>query len=106
MRSFSFFASSVLTGLSLALIIFLLVGCATGMTDEATRVRVTKDEPRQCTFLGTVTDDRMADLQAKAAKLGGNVAVVVTQTEASQGYKGRFHVTNTTASVYRCSGSS
>lgn len=81
------------------------------MTPEATRVRITTDPAlaHGCVFVGTVTDDRMEDLQGKAARLGGNLAVVTMQTESARGRGSAYgfgfrYVTYTTASIYRCPG--
>lgn len=98
---------------ALVLAALALVGCASRMTDEERarigRVRVVNsaDAVRGCEPIGSVTDDDIQDLQKKAARLGGDVALVTMQ---SQGGRGAFgsggggfrYSTYTTAEVYRC----
>jgi uncharacterized protein YbjQ (UPF0145 family) len=79
------------------------------MSDEeraaAARVRVTNDREiaRGCAFVGMASDDSMKDLQEKAARLGGDVAVVTMQTQEASGRGVAFrYVTYTTAEVFRC----
>jgi hypothetical protein len=83
--------SAWLTGL-------VLVGCAKAMSDEAARVRITNtpEIARGCAFVGMASDDSITDLQGKAARLGGDVAVVTMQTQGARG------VTYTTVEVFRC----
>jgi hypothetical protein len=55
-------------------------GCASSKdksTVEAAKVRIVNEaaEVRGCRVLGTVADNAFEDLQRKAAKLGGNVAL-------------------------------
>jgi len=97
-----------------AVVVVLIMGCAS-MSDEerarAARVRIVNnaDAVRGCQPIGSVTDDDIQDLQRKAARLGGDVALVTLQ---SQGAKGGFggsaggfrFVTYTTAEVYKCEG--
>jgi len=60
---------------------------------------------RGCEVLGSVTDDDIQDLQKKAARLGGDVALVTMQSERAGGVGGAFrYSTYTTAEVYRCEG--
>ncbi len=90
----------------------LLAGCAPTSNEEraqAARVRIVNnaDAVRGCQAIGSVTDDDMQDLQKKAARLGGNVALVTLQSQGARGafgtYGGGFRVrTYTTAEVYRC----
>jgi starvation-inducible outer membrane lipoprotein len=58
---------------------------------------------RGCRPLGTVADDALDDLQKKAARLGGNVALMTPQRKAKGGYFGLQDYV--TADVYRCEGS-
>ena len=41
-----------------------------------------------CRVLGTVADNDFQDLQKKAARLGGNVALMTPQRTAKGGYSG------------------
>jgi len=50
--------------------------------------------------LGTVADNELDDLQKKAAKLGGNVALMTPQRTSKGGYFGLQDYM--TADVYRC----
>ncbi len=53
-----------------------------------------------CQVLGTVADNEFEDLQKKAARLGGNVALLTPQRGAKGGYFGLQDYA--TADVYRC----
>ncbi len=53
-----------------------------------------------CRVLGTVADNDFQDLQKKAARLGGNVALMTPQRTAKGGYFGLQDYM--TADVYRC----
>jgi len=92
---------------SACLIGLVLVGCAKTMSDEdkvnAARVRITNNPEftRGCTFVGMATDDDMQDLQRKAFRLGGNIALVTFQSQRASPYSLQ---TYTTAEVYRCEG--
>ena len=86
-------------------------GCASTSEERAraARVRIVNngDAVRGCQPIGSVTDDDIQDLQKKAARLGGDVALVTMQTQGSKGgfnaYGGAFRSsTYTTAEVYRC----
>ena len=82
-------------------------GCASsGETAkvEAAKVRVVSDTEmvRGCQVLGTVADNEMEDLQKKAAKLGGNVALLTPQRTMKGGYFGLQDYK--TADVYKCEG--
>jgi len=86
-----------------------LVGCAKAMSDEdranAARVRITNNPEiaRGCAFVGMASDDSIKDLQGKAARLGGDMAVVTIQTQEARGGGGAFRYrTYTTAEVFRC----
>ena len=92
---------------SACLIGLVLVGCAKTMSDEekanAARVRITNNPEltRGCTFVGMASDDDMQDLQRKAFRLGGNIALVTFQSQRASPYSLQ---TYTTAEVYRCEG--
>ena len=87
---------SILIGL-LALV---LAGCASEkgvlLVDDESRVR-------GCRPVGTVSDNEMEDLQKKAAKLGGNTALMTPQRKAKGGMFGMQDYM--TADVYFCEGS-
>ena len=82
-------------------------GCASGPKEvssaDAARVRVVNDasQVRGCQVLGTVADNDFEDLQRKAAKVGGNVALMTPERKAKGGYFGLQDYM--TADVYRCS---
>lgn len=52
--------------------------------------------------IGTVADNELEDLQRKAAKLGGNVALLTPQRTTKGGYFGLQDYK--TADVYKCEG--
>jgi len=85
------------TGWLLALV---LAGCASA--PEPIRVRVVQDKSlvSGCKVLGTVSDNEMEDLQKKAAKVGGNTALLTPEREAKGGYFGLQKYM--TADVYQC----
>ena len=108
-------AKSRLSRLSLGVIVVTLTSasCAPKMSDEErariARVRVvsSQDVVRGCEPIGSVTDDDIQDLQKKAARLGGDVALVTLQSQGARGGFGRGgggfrYSTYTTAEVYRC----
>src|SRR5262249_37329495 len=76
-----------------------LAGCA---SPPPAGVLVVEDESkvRGCRPLGTVADNELDDLQKKAARLGGNVALMTPQRKAKGGYFGLQDYM--TADVYRC----
>lgn len=80
-----------------------LAGCASS-SQEAGRVRVVNDAElvRGCEVLGTVADNDLEDLQKKAARVGGNVALLTPQRVSKGGYFGLQDYM--TADVYRCGG--
>jgi hypothetical protein len=97
---------------SVGLLAVAFAGCAS-MSDEErariARVRIVNnaDSVRGCQPIGSVTDDDMQDLQKKAARLGGDIALVTMQSQGSRGafnaYGGGYRSrTYTTAEVYRC----
>ena len=82
-------------------------GCASSgeiSSAEAARVRVVSDTEmvRGCQVLGTVADNEMEDLQKKAGRLGGNVALLTPQRTAKGGFFGIQDYQ--TADVYKCAG--
>ena len=79
-----------------------VAGCASTPAPAPAGVLVVEDESRVsgCRALGTVADDALDDLQKKAAKLGGNVALMTPQRKSKGGYFGLQDYM--TADVYRC----
>ena len=84
-----------------ALSALLVAGCASTPPPPA-GVLVVDDASRVsgCRALGTVADNELDDLQKKAAKLGGNVALMTPQRTSKGGYFGLQDYM--TADVYRC----
>ena len=84
--------------------LFALVAAGCGSTSQTTPagVLVVDDASRVsgCRALGTVADNELDDLQKKAAKLGGNVALMTPQRTSKGGYFGLQDYM--TADVYRC----
>jgi hypothetical protein len=82
--------------------VMVLVGCASKL--EPRRVRVVDDANlvRGCQVIGAVADDELEDLQKKAARLGGNFALLTPQRKSKGGYFGLQDYM--TADVYRCEG--
>ena len=80
----------------------LLAGCASA--PEPARVRIVNDPSlvRDCKVIGTVSDNDMGDLQKKAAKIGGNAALMTPERKAKGGYFGVQDYM--TADVYQCDG--
>ena len=91
---------------SACLFALVLAGCASSAKEiskeDANRVRVVKDTSlvRGCQVLGTVADNDFEDLQKRAARLGGNVALLTPERAAKGGYFGLQDYM--TADVYRC----
>jgi starvation-inducible outer membrane lipoprotein len=91
---------------SACLFALVLAGCASSAKEiskgDASRVRVVKDTSlvSGCQVLGTVADNEFEDLQKKAARLGGNVALLTPERAAKGGYFGLQDYM--TADVYRC----
>jgi hypothetical protein len=85
---------------SLCLFALILAGCA-----SEGGVLLVEDEARVrgCRPLGTVSDNEMEDLQKKASKLGGNVALMTPQRKAKGGMFGMQEYM--TADVYSCEAS-
>ena len=85
--------------------------CASTSTSDAERARAArvrivndKEDVRGCQPIGSVIDDDMQDLQKKARRLGGDVALVTLQSQGSRGafgtYRGGFRSrTHTTAEI-------
>ncbi|HSL49341.1 MAG TPA: hypothetical protein VK878_09725 [Candidatus Deferrimicrobiaceae bacterium] len=93
-----------ITSVWLAMLV-LAGGCSSSgaISDaDAARVRVVNDANlvSGCRVLGTVADNDFQDLQKKAARLGGNVALMTPQRTAKGGYFGLQDYM--TADVYRC----
>ena len=82
------------------LLAVVLAGCASA--PEPIRVRVVQDKNlvSGCKVLGTVADNDMEDLQKKAAKVGGNTALLTPERPATGGYFGLQKYM--TADVYQC----
>jgi hypothetical protein len=79
-----------------------MAGCVTTTAPPPAGVLVVDDASRVsgCRALGTVADNELDDLQKKAAKLGGNVALMTPQRTSKGGYFGLQDYM--TADVYRC----
>lgn len=86
--------------------VVLAAGCASGEVSkvDAFKVRVVSEPEvvRGCQVLGTVADNDLEDLQKKAARVGGNVALLTPQRAAKGGYFGLQDYK--TADVYKCDG--
>jgi len=83
----------------------LLTACASSSPQPVSVLVVEDaDRVRSCRPLGTVSDDDLADLQKKAAKLGGDTALMTPQRKTKGGYFGLQEYM--TADVYRCAASS
>jgi hypothetical protein len=105
----------------------LLVGCsATEIRPQAQQIRITNQEPRGCKYLGEVTGNQgnfftgkwtsnenletgaRNTMKNKAAELGGNVIVMLSNRAGETGSYGRFGGSNQqtnvvyTGTVYRC----
>lgn len=77
-----------------------LAGCAS--TEKPVTVLVVQDanRVRGCRALGTVADNELDDLQKKAARIGGNVALLTPERKSKGGYFGVQDYM--TADVYLC----
>jgi len=83
----------------------IVTGCASAPKEkEVASIRVVTDASlvRDCRVLGTVADNDFEDLQKKAARLGGNIALLTPERPAKGGYFGLQDYA--TADVYRCEG--
>lgn len=88
---------------SASLVTVAVAGCASAPPPPA-GVLVVEDETRVrgCRALGTVADNDFTDLQKKASRLGGNVALMTPQRKTKGGYFGLEEYM--TADVYHCEG--
>ena len=79
----------------------MLAGCASA-EKKPVAVLVVQDEARVrgCRVLGTVSDNELGDLQKKAARIGGNVALLTPERKTKGGYFGTQDYM--TADVYLC----
>jgi hypothetical protein len=78
----------------------VLAGCAS--SEPGVLLVDSEDRVQGCRPLGTVSDNEMEDLQKKAAKLGGNVALMTPQRKSKGGMFGMQEYM--TADVYSCPG--
>jgi hypothetical protein len=79
----------------------LLAACASSSPQPVSVLVVEDpDRVRSCRPLGTVSDDDLGDLQKKAARLGGDTALMTPQRKTKGGYFGLQEYM--TADVYRC----
>jgi|SRR5580765_7393665 hypothetical protein len=85
-----------------SLFALFVAGCVSTPPPAPAGVLVVDDASRVsgCRALGTVADNELDDLQKKAAKLGGNVALMTPQRTSKGGYFGLQDYM--TADVYRC----
>ena len=82
------------------LVTLVVTGCASTPTPAGVLVIEDENRVRGCRVLGTVADNDFGDLQKKAARLGGNVALMTPQRKTKGGYFGLENYM--TADVYRC----
>ena len=75
-------------------------GCASAPPPASVQIVNDPNQVQGCRVLGTVSDNEMEDLQKKAAKLGGNAALITPDRKAKGGYFGLQDYM--TADVYRC----
>jgi len=82
----------------LSVCLLTLAACASAKPG----VLLTEDDKRVqgCRPVGTVSDNVLEDLQKKAAKLGGNVALMTPERKTKGGFFGMQ--TYMTADVYHC----
>lgn len=76
------------------------VGCASAPPPASVQIVNDPNQVQGCRVLGTVSDNEMEDLQKKAAKLGGNAALMTPDRKAKGGYFGVQDYM--TADVYHC----
>ena len=94
------------TAWALMATLLLACGCASSSGNspkiQPFSVRVVNDANlvSGCQVLGTVADNEFEDLQRKAARLGGNVALMTPERAAKGGYFGLQDYV--TADVLRC----
>jgi hypothetical protein len=85
--------------------LLVLTGCASSPPPPVSVLVVEDpDRVRTCRPLGTVSDDDLGDLQKKAARLGGDTALMTPQRKTKGGYFGLQEYM--TADVYRCAAAS
>ena len=84
--------------------LLVLAGCASSPPPVSVLVVEDPDRVRTCRPLGTVSDDDLGDLQKKAARLGGDTALMTPQRKTKGGYFGLQEYM--TADVYRCAAAS
>lgn len=102
--------SSSRVAVASGLIGLALAGCATTLSPEnetdAVRVVITIDPAlaRDCTFMGTASADNDADLQRKAAWIGGDVAVVTRDSQETRASTAWYRSVTSLAEVFRCEG--
>jgi hypothetical protein len=85
------------------LVTLAAAGCASAPPPpEGVLVVEDANRVQSCRVLGTVADNDFTDLQKKAARLGGNVALMTPQRKTKGGYFGLEDYM--TADVYRCEG--
>ena len=80
----------------------VLAGCASSPEPGSVRIVNDANLVRDCKVIGTVSDNDMEDLQKKAARVGGNTALLTPEREATGGYFGLQKYM--TADVYQCDG--
>jgi hypothetical protein len=85
---------------SACLVALGVAGCGSSTKPAGVLVVNEMDRVRGCRVLGTVADSEMEDLQKKAARLGGNVALLTPERKSKGGYFGLEDYM--TADVYRC----
>jgi hypothetical protein len=80
-----------------------LAACASPPKPVSVLVVEDENRVRGCRPLGTVADNHLDDLQKKAARVGGNVALMTPQHKTKGGY---FNLQEyMTADVYHCEAS-
>ncbi len=87
---------------SACLLTLVLAGCASKPKPVGVLVVNDENRVRGCRVLGTVADNALDDLQKKAARLGGNVALLTPERKTKGGYFGLQDYM--TADVYLCEG--
>ena len=85
---------------SASLLALVVAGCASTPKPGGVLVVNDQDRVRGCRVLGTVSDNELEDLQKKAARLGGNVALLTPERKSKGGYFGLEDYM--TADVYLC----
>ena len=78
----------------------IAVGCASAPSPASVQIVNDASQVQGCRVLGTVSDNELEDLQKKAAKLGGNAALLTPERKAKGGYFGVQDYM--TADVYHC----